>query len=101
VILPSSGHVRFSSDGPAEVDASLHLTGDSFIHCHIYPADSPILSVKDAHVSVTVTVPDRIKITPGDLDTARRLADAVAAYIAELERRMAAQDTAADEGEAA
>jgi hypothetical protein len=52
-------------------------------------------------VSVSVSVPDRRKVTPCDLDTARRLADAVAAYIAELETRMAAQDTAADEGEAA
>jgi hypothetical protein len=48
-----------------------------------------------------MTVPDRDKVTPGDLDTARKLADAVTAYIAELETRMAAQDTAADEGEAA
>jgi hypothetical protein len=101
VILPSSGHVRFSSDGPAEVDASLHLTGTSFIHCHTYPADPPILSIKDAHVSVTVTVPDQHKVTPEDLDTAQRLAVAVAVYIAELETRMAAQGPAADEGEAA
>jgi hypothetical protein len=52
-------------------------------------------------VSVTVSVPDRDKITPGDLDTARKLAHVVAAYIAELETRMAAQGPAADEGEAA
>ena len=96
MILPSSGHVRFSSDGPAEVDASLHLTGNSYIHCHTYPTDPPILSVKDAHVSVTVTVPDLQKVTPGDLDTARRLAAAVAAYITELENRMAAQNPAAE-----
>ena len=62
---------------------------------------APILSVTDRHVSVSVTVPDPDKVTPEDLDTARRLADAVAAYIAELETRIAAQDPAADEGEAA
>jgi hypothetical protein len=101
-MIPSSAYVRFSSDGPAEVDASLRLTGNSFIHCCTYPDEPPILSVKDRHVSVTVSVPDRHnKVTPEDLDTARRLADAVAAYITELETRMAAQDTAADEGEAA
>ena len=48
-------------------------------------------------MSVSVTVPD---CRPGrpreDLDTAQRLADAVAAYIAELETRMAAQDPAAE-----
>ena len=99
-MITSAAHVRFSPDGPAEVDASLHLSGNSFIHCCIYPADPPILSVRDRHVSVSMTVPDRDKVTPGDLDTARRLADAVAAYIAELETRMAAQGPAA-EGEAA
>ena len=100
-MILSDAYVRFSSDGPAEVDASLRVSDRTYIHCHTYPADPPILSVQDRHVSVSVTVPDRHKITPGDLDTARRLADAVAAYIAELETRMAAQDPAADEGEAA
>jgi hypothetical protein len=48
-------------------------------------------------VSVRVTVPDSARVTPQDLDTARRLADAVAAYIAELESRMAAQGPAAED----
>jgi hypothetical protein len=77
------------------VDASLRISGGSFIYCHTYPADPPILSVRDRHVSVTVTVPDSGRVTPEDLDTARRLADAVAAYIAELETRMTAQTGAA------
>ena len=47
-------------------------------------------------MSVSVTVPDRHKITPEDLDTARKLAAAVAAYIAELETRMAAQGPAVE-----
>jgi hypothetical protein len=100
-VITSDACIRFGPDGPAGVDASLRISGGSYIYCHTYPDDPPILSVRDAHVSVTVTVPDRHKITPGDLGTARRLADAVAAYIAELESRMAAQGPAADEGEAA
>jgi hypothetical protein len=100
-VITSDAYIRFSSDGPAGVDASLRISGGSFIYCHTYPDDPPILSVHDRHVSVSVTVPDRHKITPEDLDTARKLAAAVAAYIAELETRMATQDTAADEGEAA
>jgi hypothetical protein len=99
-VTPTSAYVRFSPDSPVEVDASLRISGGSFIKCHTYPADAPILSVHDRHVSMSVTVPDRHKVTPGDLDTARRLADAVAAYIAELESRMAAQGSPA-EGEAA
>jgi hypothetical protein len=99
-VITSDAYIRFSSDGPAGVDASLRISGGSTIYCHTYPDDPPILSVHDHHVSVSVTVPDRHKITPEDLDTARRLAAAVAAYIAELETRMATQDPAA-EGEAA
>ena len=99
-MLTSDAYVRFSPDGPAGVGASLRVSDSTFIHCCTYPADAPILSVQDRHVSVAVSVPDRHKVTPGDLDTARRLADAVAAYIAELEHRMAAQGPAA-EGEAA
>jgi hypothetical protein len=100
-VITSDAYVRFSPNGPAGVDASLRVSDRTFIHCCTYPADAPILSVQDRHVSVSVSVPDRRKVTPCDLDTARRLADAVAAFIAELETRMAAQDTAADEGEAA
>jgi hypothetical protein len=100
-VIPTSAYVRFSSEGAAEVDASLHLSGNSFIHCCTYPTDPPILSVKDAHVSVAVTVPDRHKVTPEDVDTARQLAAAVAAYITELERQMTTQDAAAGEGVAA
>jgi hypothetical protein len=100
-VITSDAYVRFGPDGPAGVDASLHLSGSSFIYCHTYPEAPPILSVRDRHVSVRVTVPDSGRVTPQDLDTAQRLADAVAAYIAELETRMAVQDLATDEGEAA
>jgi hypothetical protein len=99
-VITSDAYLRFSPDGPTEVDASLRVSYRTFIHCCTYPDDAPILSVRDRHVSVSVTVPDRQTVTPGDLDTARRLADAVAAYFAELETRMATQDPAA-EGEAA
>ena len=99
-MITSNAYVRFIGNGPAEVDASLRISGGSFIYCHTYSADPPILSVRDRHVSVTVTVPDSGRVTSEDLDTARRLADAVARYIAELEIRIAAQSTAT-EGEAA
>jgi hypothetical protein len=100
-MLTSDACIRFRSDGSAGVDASLRVSDRTFIHCCTYPADAPALAVRDQHVSVSISVPDRQKVTPADLDTAQRLADAVAAYIAELETRMAAQGPAADEGEAA
>ena len=95
-MIPSSADVRFGPGGLAQVDASLHLSGASWIQCCIYPDAPPILSVKDAHVSVAITVPDRAKVTVDDLDTAVHLAEGIADYIAELRRRLAAQDQAAD-----
>jgi hypothetical protein len=100
-VITSDAYIRFGPNGPAGVDASLRISGGSYIYCHTYPDDPPILSVHDRHVSVSVTVPDRAKVTPADLDTARRLAAAVAAYIAELEARMATQGPPANESEAA
>jgi hypothetical protein len=95
-VITSDAYIRFGPDGPAGVDASLRISGGTYIYCHTYPDDPPILSVHDHHVTVSVTVPDRHKITPEDLDTARKLAAAVTAYIAELEARMAAQGPAAE-----
>jgi len=96
-MIPTSAYIKFHHDGVAAVDVSLRLTGSSFIRCHTYDGGPPILSVQDRHVSVSVTVPDRHdKVTPDDLDTARRLADAVAAYIAELEHRIKVQGPAAE-----
>jgi hypothetical protein len=101
MMLSTDAAVRFSADGVVKVDASLNVSGATRIQCCTYPADPPILAVCDQHVSVSITVPDRHAVTPADLDTAQRLADAVAQYIAELHARMAAQDNDAAEGVAA
>jgi hypothetical protein len=95
-VIPSSAHVRFGPDGLAKVDASFHLSGNSHIQCCTYPDATPILLVKDAHVSVAITVPDRAKVTVDDLDTAVGLAEAIADYITELRRQLAAQNQATD-----
>jgi hypothetical protein len=95
-VIPSSAYVRFGPDGVAQVDASLRLSVGSYIRCCIYPDETPILSLKDRHVSVAITVPDRAKVTVDDLDTAVQLAEAIAGYITELRRRLATQDRAAD-----
>jgi hypothetical protein len=87
--------VPSARNAPPQVDASLRLTGSSHIQCSTYPDRPAILSVNDAHVSVSVTVPDPAKVTVDDLDVAVRLAEALADYIADLRGRMAAQDEAA------
>jgi hypothetical protein len=94
-MIPSTAYVYYRPDGPAQVDASLRLTSNSHIQCSTYADRPAILSVDDAHVSVSVTVPDSAKVTVDDLDVAVRLAEALADYIADLRRRMAAQDEAA------
>ena len=96
-MIPTSAYIKFRPDGVAAVDAGLRLSGASFIMCCAYPDRPPIMSVDDRHVSVTVTVPDSGRVTGEDLETARRLADALAVYIAELETRMTAQGPSAGE----
>jgi hypothetical protein len=86
--LPTVAHIRLGPAGTAQVDANLHLTGDSFIACHTYPARPPILHIEDQHVSVSVAVRDSDRVTPDDLAQAHRLADALAAYITGLEQHV-------------
>jgi hypothetical protein len=94
-MIPTTAHVCYRPDGRATVDATLRLTGHSHIQCSTYDDRPAILSVTDAHVSVSITVQDSPVVTVDDLDVAVRLAEALADYIADLRRRMAAQDQAA------
>jgi hypothetical protein len=86
--LPTVTTIRLGPKGPIRVGAELRLSGDSFIACHIYTDHPPILQVEDEHVSVSISPRDPQHVTPGDLAQAHRLADALAAYIAELESRV-------------
>src|SRR5262249_33806309 len=82
----TSASVWFGADGAPEVDTRLHLTGSTRMNCYLYPGSAPILAIDDAHVKVTLTVPDSDKVTGQDVTAARALAAAVARYVAELER---------------
>jgi len=95
-MIPSTAYVNYRPDGPARVEVSLRLTGNSHIQCSTYEGRPAILSINDAHVSVSVSVPDSATVTVDDLDVAAQLAEALADYIADLRARMAAQDGAAD-----
>jgi hypothetical protein len=87
--LPTVTSIRLYPKGGIRVDASLRLTGDSFIACHIYTDTPPILVFEDEHVSVTVSPSDPKKVTADDVAQAHRLADALSQYIAELETHVA------------
>jgi hypothetical protein len=86
--LPTVTSIRLYPKGAIRVDAALRLTGDSWIGCHIYTDEPPILNFEDEHVSVTVSARDPKHVTADDVAQAHRLADAVARYIADLEKRV-------------
>ena len=86
--LPTVTSIRLYPKGAIRVDAALRLTGDSFIACHIYTDNPPILSFEDEHVSVSVSPSDPKHITADDVAQAHRLADALAAYIVELDKHV-------------
>jgi hypothetical protein len=94
----SSAQVRFGPAGVAQVDSFVHLTGHSYIGCFTYPDEgmAPVLAIKDQHIDVSITVSDRSQVTVEDLLMARLLAQAVAEYVAELERRAVASPDAAE-----
>jgi len=81
----TSASVQFATGGVVEVQSSLRLTGDAFIRCYTYADQAPILGIDDAHVKVSITVPDTSRVTADDVAGARLLAEAVSQYVAELE----------------
>ena len=97
--LRTSAYVQFGTGGVTEVHSTVRLTGYSHIRCCVYEDSAPILAVSDAHVSLSITVPDPDRVTADDVARGRELAAKVARYVAELERRAATTgDTAADPG---
>jgi hypothetical protein len=102
----TSASVQFGTGGVAEVQSSLRLTGDSYVTCYTYDDQAPILGIDDAHVKVSITVPDTSHVTADDLTWARLLAKAVNQYVTELEKLAAADrerpaDPSAAPGQAA
>jgi hypothetical protein len=88
--LPTVTSIRLYPKGGIRVDAALRLTSDSWIACHIYTDNPPILSFEDEHVSVSISPADPKHVTAEDVAQAHRLADALAAYIAELDKHVTA-----------
>lgn len=86
--LRSGAGVEFEHGGAVEVSATARLNGGSRIYCHVYADSAPVLSVVDEHVRLSVSVPDPDQVTLDDVTWGRLLAEAVAKYVAELERRV-------------
>ena len=97
----TSASVQFATGGAVEVNSSLRLTGDSYVNCYTYDDQAPILGIDDAHVKVSITVPDTSQVTADDVTWARLLAGAVTRYVTELEKFAAAdRESPADPGAA-
>ena len=92
--LPSSAYVQFGPDQVPEVNTSVRLTALSRMYCHTYPDSAPVVSITDAHVKVSISVPDPDQVTGRDVEHARQLAALVARYVAELEQLAAANQDA-------
>jgi hypothetical protein len=86
----TSASVQIATGGVVEVQSSLRLTGDSYVNCYTYDDQAPILGIDDAHVKVSITVPDTSQVTADDVTWARLLAAAVTRYVTELEKLVAA-----------
>ena len=97
----SSAQVRLGAEGVAQVASFVHLTGHSYIGCYTYQDEglALVLAIKDQHIDVSITVCDRSQVTEEDLLMARMLAQAVAEYVAELERLAPPARQAADPGQ--
>ena len=100
-VLTSNASVQFDPGGPAEVSATVRLNGGSRIYCHRYEDSAPILSITDAHVRLSVSVPDPDQVTAEDVSFGRLLAEAVARYVAELEKLATSTASAAESSERA
>jgi len=101
-VLTSTATVQFDQTGPAEISATVRLNGGSRIYCHRYENSAPVLSITDKHVRISVSIPDPDHVTAEDVSFGRLLAEAVARYVAELEKLAAtAASTAQPAGRAA
>jgi hypothetical protein len=93
--LPTVAYVRYAAGQTPEVDSTVRLTGHTYLHCCTYPDTAPILVIDAAHVKVSVTIPDPGQVTEDDVTWGQMLAQAVARYVAELERIAAANHQSA------
>lgn len=89
--------VRFGAGGAAVMDSSVRLSGSTYIRCCTYDDTPPILVIEEAPVDISITVPDRKRVTGEDVKLGHRLAEAVARYVAELERLAAGTGEAGHE----
>ena len=57
----TSASVQFGADGEARVQSYVRLTASTYIHCYTYDDAAPILTIRTARRTVTITTPARAR----------------------------------------
>jgi len=84
--MSATAEVRFGEHGEAKVQSYVRLTASTYIHCCTYDGAAPILAIQDGPADITITNPGQGEVTEDDVAFGRALAEAVARYVAELDR---------------
>ena len=87
--MSATAEIRFG-EGGTTVKSYVRLTASTWIRCCTYEDAAPILAIQDGPADITITNPGRGEVTADDVTFGRQLAEAVARYVAELERLAAA-----------
>ena len=88
----------------AYASMSLALGAGVRIDCNTYPEDpqaGPILAITAHHIHLALSPAARGAVTAADVDMAHRLAEAVAVYVADIERLHAHNSHSSGESAAA
>ena len=99
--MTATSEVRFDQDGKVTVQSYVRLTASTYIRCCTYDDAAPILTIQDGPAAITITNPGQGEVTEDDVRFGRALADAVARYVAELEKHAAVTGSAQPDGQAA
>jgi hypothetical protein len=83
--MSATAEIRFGEDGGATVKSYVRLTASTHIQCCTYDDAAPILTLHDGVADITITNPGRGEVTEQDVAFGRLLAQAAAAYAAELD----------------
>jgi hypothetical protein len=93
--MTATSEVRFGADGAVKVQSYIRLTASTYVRCCTYDDAAPILTIQDGPTDITITNPGQGEVTEDDVQVGRLLAEAVARYVAELERLAVKEPTTA------
>ena len=69
----TAASVRFGANGAAVMDASVRLSGSTYVRCCTYDDAPPILVIEEPPVDISITTPDRKQVTEEDIKLAQAI----------------------------